>query len=187
MCELNGGNSSWLLLLIGVVFLIIGYLFVNFFDVQHILPFVTLIMPNISSQGIETVRRYILPFIFSILLIGIFIIISGFLERKNRLDLLVSKLRSFLKNIIEKSKKLPSGVIAAIFTFASLFIHEYRFAFSDQNIYIPSIKHFINPQLYANDCLFWQPQGEYTFFTDVMGKETISCFFRKRCNINITR
>ena len=169
MCELKDGNNSWLLLLIGVVFLIIGYLFVKFFDTQYILPLITFIMPNISPHRIENLEKDISILTFFIFLIGIFIIISGFLERKNRLDPLVSKLRSFLKDIIEKSKKLPLWVIAANFTFVSLFIHGYRFAFSDQNIYIPSIKHFINPQLYANDCLFWQPQGEYTFFTDVMG------------------
>ena len=169
MRELDDENNSWLLLLIGAIFLITGYFFVKFFDVQHILPFVTLIVPNISSQGIETVGRYIFSFTLSILLIGIFIIISGFLERKNRLDSLISKLCSFLEDFIEKSKKLPLWIIAAIFTFASLFIHGYRFAVSDQNIYIPLIKHFINPQLYANDYLFLQPQGEYTFFTDIMG------------------
>ena len=168
MRELEDENNSWLLLLIGTIFLITGYFFVKFFDVQHILPFVTLIVPNISSHGIETVERYISLFTFFILLIGIFIIISGFLERKNRLDSLISKLCSFLEDTIEKSKKLPLWIIAAIFTFVSLFIHGYRFAVSDQNIYIPSIKHFINPQLYANDYLFLQPQGEYTFFTDVM-------------------
>ena len=72
-------KTSLYLILIGILFIVMGYFFVKYVDLQKILPFLTLITPEISLYGIGAIKKYIFFFLF---FVGIFITISGFLEQK---------------------------------------------------------------------------------------------------------
>ncbi|MFC1712186.1 DUF6798 domain-containing protein [Candidatus Poribacteria bacterium] len=66
-----------------------------------------------------------------------------------------------------KDKKYPYHLIAPVTVLSIAFI-EYRFAVSDQCIYIPIIRKILDNSLYPGDYLFDQPSGKYTILLPIV-------------------
>lgn len=65
-------------------------------------------------------------------------------------------------------KRIPLWLLVLLVTISSLFISGYRFAYSDNNFYIPLVQKVHNPDLYPSDPLFDQPIGGYTYLPEIL-------------------
>jgi len=92
-------------------------------------------------------KPYIRFSIFLIFIILTIIILAYLLKLNNKLE---QKVNAFLF----KLNKIHWSIYTTFFALLSLPIHGYYFAYIDQNFYIPLIRHFMNPNLYAKDYLF---------------------------------
>ncbi len=66
-----------------------------------------------------------------------------------------------------KDKKYPYHLIAPVTVLSIVFL-AYRFAVSDQCIYIPIIRRILDKSLYPGDYLFDQPSGKYTILLPIV-------------------
>ncbi len=90
-------------------------------------------------------------------------------ERSEAISLEASaKVGKCYRNILTmKDKKYPYHLIALV-TVLSIVFTEYRFAVSDQCIYIPIIRRILDSSLYPGDYLFDQPSGKYTLLLPIV-------------------
>ena len=105
---------------------------------------------------------YIQFFIFLILCFSALFTIAYLLRLNNKLEQKANAL-------LFKLNKIHWSIYAIFFALLSLPIHGYYFAHIDHDLYIPFIRHFMNPNLYAKDYLFMQPQANLTYFVNIMG------------------
>ncbi len=56
------------------------------------------------------------------------------------------------------------AALLMLLTFMGILAEGYHLGFSDQEIYLPAIKHFLNPALYPHDAVFFLCQTKFTIF-----------------------